>query len=152
MTPGQKILHMSQMADNYHVTYSNYKNTTVTYTGFDDAAWEKRFVEYTDVDIDQLKSFYYLQHPFHLQEWRTQKEMHLLNSYDKNCVFFSWDIDFSPFVKDLNVQYIGSVHQLMRFSYKSYWQSPTDNHFVADGYAKLALLLHNKIQKYIKGC
>lgn len=152
MLENQNILNMEPLSDRYYVTHTmNYKNTNIKPNGFGNAEWEKRIVEYTGADIDQLKSFYDLQHPFHIQEWRTQKEIHLLNSYDKNCVFFSWDIDYAPFITDMKITYFGAVQNLMRFSYKKYWLSSTDNHFVAEGHARLALLLSNKIKTHIQG-
>lgn len=147
---GQPILGMDQITSNYHVTQKhNYKNTTVSFVGFGDAFWENRLVGYTGIDIDTFKSYYAVQHQYHIEEWQTKKEIYLLNSYVKNCVFMSWDIDFTALVEDMNIQYIGSVENIMRNSYKTHWLSATDNHFNPNGHAKLAMIIANKIQKYI---
>lgn len=148
---GQPILHMESVTDNYHVTLKhNYKNTTVSFVGFGDDFWEKRLENYTGIDIDTFKSYYAIQHQYHIEEWQTKKEIYLLNGYANNCVFMSWDIDFGTLATDTNVKYLGAVKDIMRNSYRSYWLTDTDNHFNNDGHAKLATLIASKIQQYIK--
>lgn len=143
------ILHPQPYTPRYWVTPKpKYKNTTVTFAGFGDAAWERRFEGYSGVPMQQLKPFYDVQSAFHIQEWRTRKETLLLNSYGNRCLFWSWDIDFAPFMQQWSVDYMGSIHQIHP-GYSTYWQTPTDNHYTEQGHAALAPMMLNKINQFL---
>jgi hypothetical protein len=148
MINNSPLLDIKQITNQYYAPV-NYQTSYIVPNSFGNIDRERLLEQKTSHSMKDLKTLYKLQSDEHHQWWRAIKEVTLLNSYYKNTVFLSWTYDYSHWLADKNVNYIGTVIDILGDNFANCKKSQDDAHFSEHGHSVFAPVIYEKIKHYL---